>query len=328
MACFKNWERQVKPVTKLYTDNPFRQWHGNGPRQFASNRLKEDVFYPHFKSSFVIEESDSIFAIGSCFARALEPVFRKHGHEVLSETNQFDKWIPDNEIRTLHVTNKYNPKSIFQDLELAIENHEPKNKHDFFIDVNDDKFLDPLSCPIFKPSSLDEICERRKITNQVNALASKASILVITLGLIEVWEDKYSGMTLNFSPSPRLLSKFKDRFEFKVLTYEEVYIYVEKTIQLLNKCNPGSKKIITVSPIPLFATFSNEDIVVANTHSKSTLRSVAGEFCKSNKDILYFPSYEMVVNNQDAWMDDLRHVKGDFAHKIIDYLIRETRISD
>ena len=48
----------------------------------------------------------------------------------------------------------------------------------------------------------------------------------------------------------------------------------------------------------------------------------------SNKDILYFPSYEMVMNNKNAWMDDLRHVKGEFAHKIIDYLIKEIRSSD
>ena len=30
----------------------------------------------------------------------------------------------------------------------------------------------------------------------------------------------------------------------------------------------------------------------------------------SNKDISYFPSYEMLTNNKNAWMDDLRHVKG------------------
>lgn len=170
-------------MTRHNFDNPYRQWHGNGPRPFASKRLKEETFFPQFKSPFTIEKSDSIFAIGSCFARALEPVFRKHGHRVLSETNEFDKWIPDRETRTIHVTNKYNPKSIFQDLQLAIEDKVPDIKSDFFINVYDDKFLDPLShSKTFKPSSFDEICERRKVTNQVNAFVSKANVTVITLG--------------------------------------------------------------------------------------------------------------------------------------------------
>ena len=79
-------------MNKDFFDNPFRQWHGNGPGQYASKRLNEETFFPRFQSSFKIEKSDSIFALGSCFARALEPVFRKHGHRVLSETSEFDKW--------------------------------------------------------------------------------------------------------------------------------------------------------------------------------------------------------------------------------------------
>ena len=308
--------------------NPYRQWHGNGPRAYASKRLKEETFFPQFKSPFSIQKSDSIFAIGSCFARALEPVFRKHGHVVLSETNEFDKWIPDLEIRTIHVTNKYNPKSIFQDLQLAIEDKKPDIESDFFINTYDDKFLDPLSHSIFKPTRFNDIYERRKVINKVNSLVLKANIIVITLGLTEVWEDKYSGITLNFSPLPKLLSKYPDRFEFRTLTFEEVYTHIEKTIQILDLHNPKAKKIITVSPIPLEYTFCKQDIVIANCQSKSTLRSAVGEICKANNDILYFPSYEMVTNSKDAWMDDSRHVKGEFAHKIIDYLIREIRSSD
>lgn len=214
-------------------------------------------------------------------------------------------------------------------MQLAIEDKKPDIESDFYINTYDDKFLDPLShSKIFKPSTFDDINERRKAVNKVNSLVLKANIIVITLGLTEVWEDKSSGITLNFSPSPKLLSKYPDRFEFKTLTFEEVYTHIEKTIQLLSLCNPKAKKILTVSPIPLESTFCEQDVVVANSQSKSTLRSAVGEICKANKDILYFPSYEMVMNNKNAWMDDLRHVKGEFAHKIIDYLIKEIRSSD
>lgn len=53
------------------------------------------------------------------------------------------------------------------------------------------------------------------------------------------------------------------------------------------------KKIFTVSPIPLNFTFTDNDIVVANKYSKSMLRASVEQFI-DNKNIFYFPSFEIV----------------------------------
>ena len=39
------------------------------------------------------------------------------------------------------------------------------------------------------------------------------------------------------------------------------------------------KCIISVSPVPLIATATNQHALVANTYSKSVLRAAAGELC-------------------------------------------------
>ncbi len=67
------------------------------------------------------------------------------------------------------------------------------------------------------------------------------------------------------------------------------------------------------------ATFSTEDVVLANTYSKSLLRTVAQEWAAAHENVHYFPSYEIVQNSDRlvAWEDDLRHVKGQVASHIM-----------
>jgi hypothetical protein len=74
--------------------------------------------------------------------------------------------------------------------------------------------------------------------------------------------------------------------------------------------NPTCRFVVTVSPVPLHATFTGQDVVIANAYSKATLRSVAGAFCATHDDVDYFPSYEMVMfsNQAKTWGKDRRHV--------------------
>jgi hypothetical protein len=77
--------------------------------------------------------------------------------------------------------------------------------------------------------------------------------------------------------------------------------------------------VVTVSPVPLMATFSTEDVVIANTYSKSLLRTVAQEWTAAHQNVHYFPSYEIVQNSERAitWEEDLRHVQGKVVQHIM-----------
>jgi hypothetical protein len=59
---------------------------------------------------------------------------------------------------------------------------------------------------------------------------------------------------------------------------------------------------------------------MANTHSKSLLRSAAGEWSQINGNVHYFPSYEIVMNSarDRVWFMDGRHVRHDMVAHIME----------
>ena len=87
--------------------------------------------------------------------------------------------------------------------------------------------------------------------------------------------------------------------------------------------------VVTVSPVPLTATFSQHDIVLANTLSKSTLRAAAAWWACAHENVHYFPSYEIVMNSQrdSAWYADGIHVRPELVRHIMETFLR-THIAD
>jgi len=121
---------------------------------------------------------------------------------------------------------------------------------------------------------------------------------------------------LNVGPRPSQISAEPARFEMHVLSFQECYDYLERTIQLLLKhCRPDLRILLTVSPVPLTKTHRDEDVIVANCYSKSALRAVAETVIAKHEFISYFPSYESVIysDRKRAWLDDMIHVRKDFV---------------
>src|SRR5262249_27870734 len=71
-------------------------------------------------------------------------------------------------------------------------------------------------------------------------------------------------------------------------------------------------------PVPLAATFENQNAVVATTYSKSALRAAVDHICRKFEFADYFPSYEMITNwyNEGKYFEnDLRSItKGGVEH--------------
>ena len=79
----------------------------------------------------------------------------------------------------------------------------------------------------------------------------------------------------------------------------------------LRSVNPKSKVIVSVSPVPMIATYENRHVLVSNSYTKSTLRCAADEVASSRPNISYFPSYEMVTgsaNGAQYYTDDQRTI--------------------
>lgn len=93
-------------------------------------------------------------------------------------------------------------------------------------------------------------------------------------------------------------------------------------LDLLNQL--GKKDILlTVSPVPIEATFTTHNAVIANSYSKSVLRVAAEILTKSFDNVDYFPSYEIVLSQgSHAFEDDNVHVRGEIATDVTRYMIK------
>lgn len=140
---------------------------------------------------------------------------------------------------------------------------------------------------------------------------------VMTLGLNEVWYLKSDGSVFSRCP----WSTSASLVTHKVLSVEDNVNELERLLKVWRNFNPKLKLIVTVSPVPLHATFRGNEhhVITANCHSKSTLRVAAEEFVKRNKDVFYFPSYETVMYCcANPWEPDQRHV----SHATVDKVMR------
>ena len=95
------------------------------------------------------------------------------------------------------------------------------------------------------------------------------------------------------------------QFERRMCSVKEVTDALEAAVKMLREVNMAVKVIFTVSPIRHIA-----DGLSANSLSKSTLRVAVGEITAQMPDCLYFPSYEIMLDDlrdYRFYADDLKH---------------------
>jgi hypothetical protein len=88
--------------------------------------------------------------------------------------------------------------------------------------------------------------------------------------------------------------------------------------------HPDLQIVVTVSPVPMWVTFTGQDVVLANTATKSLLRTAAGAWTRNHANVHYFPGYEIVLNSARSvvWERDGRHVRPPFVRQIMELFVR------
>jgi hypothetical protein len=87
----------------------------------------------------------------------------------------------------------------------------------------------------------------------------------------------------------------KRRHEFLNLGVEDVVSDMTSFIAELRAINPEARVILTVSPVPLIATAEPRHVLVSTVASKSILRVACEKIVRTCKNVVYFPSYEIVT---------------------------------
>jgi len=287
-------------------NNPVAGWGGRG----ESNRV-EPVAQPRFDVPFRFTPGEKIFTIGSCFARNVEGELVRRGFVIpmreIFRCPEFANVEPG-------VINNYGTPSIYNELAWAF-GEAPFDPKEHILEVRNGKFADLHLSPGMRPDTWDMALARRKAIAEAYRAAADCSVVIVTLGLAELWFDTQTGAYINVAPRPSFIERFPGRFQLHVLAYEEAFDYLERAILILKKHAPQMRCLLTVSPVPLMSTHRDMDVMVANTYSKSLLRTAAEAIVVKYDFVTYYPSYESVVlsERQAAWMDDLVHPRDDMV---------------
>ena len=293
---------------------------------YACQRLRRPRFSPVLQARFRIHRDDRLFAIGSCFARGIENALKARGFQVESAARDFDQFRTKHgePVTALGFTNKYTTHSMLNELSWALD-PAAKFPEASLVELDPEHCIDPHINPTLEATDRAGTLERRRIMQQVHARVRDCRVVFITLGLVEVWYDEAAQVHLNTTPTEEMREHFPERYSFQVSNYVQNLENLERLHALLTKYgHPQLQMVVTTSPVPLNATFSGQDVVVANTYSKATLRAVAQDFAAAHENVQYFPSYEMVINSQRelAWEEDLRHVQGGMTAHVMDEFLR------
>jgi hypothetical protein len=100
----------------------------------------------------------------------------------------------------------------------------------------------------------------------------------------------------------------------------EVIEDLESFIERLRSVNANAKMILTVSPVPLIATYEDRHVLVSTTLSKSVLRTAADELARKIPLVDYFPSYEIITGNYTYgkyFESDLRSINPDGVQHVM-----------
>lgn len=165
---------------------------------------------------------------------------------------------------------------------------------------------------------IDDLPENREKIQTIRDLLSEGVTVIFTLGLSSCWFDRKTNLLVH-SIVPRtpeqvdamggdraVFEKFK-RYEMRQTSVEDNASNIINVIKTIKELNPNNKVILTVSPIPLQLSNSDQPLLTSDFLSKATLRMAISEIEKIDPDnVYYFPSFEIIRwalphLNTDCW---------------------------
>ena len=302
--------------------NEYSFW---GTRE-SRNRI-EPIADPHFDFDLKLEPGEAIFTIGSCFARNVESRLALAGYRLPMRDLMEHKSFAGVHPRAL---NNFSTPSIWNELSWAV-GHSAFDEQLAVVEYTPGKWLDLHVTANVRPMPRETVLRQRAAISDAYRKFTECRLVIMTLGLVEVWYDLEAESYLNSIPPPPLIRRCPDRFELHVLDHRETLDYCERSIELIRKHGREDVTIlVSVSPVALGVTHRPEDVITANCYSKAVLRAVTEEIVARYDNVHYFPSYESVTlsDRRLAWANDFTHVTDTLVAHNVDRLLRRLTRAD
>jgi hypothetical protein len=290
-------------------ENPAAVWWPDPTRKRMARSIYDEL--PLAKVRKIIRKDTAIASAGSCFAAEIAYKLQEEGYNyVITEPHIWpETGLSQSSARWGII---FNAPSFRQLIEKSFGLRQLPR----VLFSQGGEYRDPFREDVVFDSveEYEEDYERHTAAAREALLTAK--VFVMTLGMNEVWYLKTDGSVFARSPwrfSSALVEK-------RVLTAEENVRELQRMLDVWRAFNPDLKIILSVSPVPLHATFRADDyhVIAANAHSKAILRVAAEQFASQNRDVYYFPSFETVTYcSPEPWDLDQRHVSRMAVKKVM-----------
>ena len=222
---------------------------GGPPFRWASiaEGLDGEV-WPEITPSFRIGSDETVFTIGSCFARNIETHLATLGCRV----PMLDFRLPASEWHGPPTTalNKFSPGAFLQSLTWTEAVQEDGGRVSWehcaplAIDCGGGQVFD-LELASQTTVSRERFLERRQQI-QVFREAFSADAVMMTPGLVEAWRDLETGIWIQGPASRRVLSR-PERFRLEVVGHEQALGDLLAAIDIVRRHNPAAKIVLKSS---------------------------------------------------------------------------------
>lgn len=280
-------------------------YSGLPSRQFWTRDLgiaNPPEFDPVTSVPFALSQTDRIVTAGSCFAQHLARGLVAAGfdHFVTERAHPIFYSSVVERYSYGHFSarygNIYSARQFLQLIQRAYGLFTPAVE--YWLEGDEGRAIDPFR-PRIQPSGFASIQELRADRLQhfaaVRRAFEEADVLVFTLGLTEAWEDTRDGAIYPLAPGVSGGVYDPQTVRFRNFDMAETRDDLIAALELIRTRNPALRIILTVSPVPLNATYENKHVAVATSYSKAVLRCAAEEVTRVVPQSTYFPSYEIIT---------------------------------
>lgn len=299
-------------MTNPYRGKPGYQFW----RSSVANLAPLDVD-PVAASGFKISPTDRIATAGSCFAQHIARTLSASGYNyMVAEDKPATAGAEDENYGTFSARygNLYTVRQLLQLFRRAYATFEPNEQP---WTRNDGCLIDPFRPAIQAGGFADKAAldaDRDAHLAAVRDMFETCDVFIFTLGLTEAWVSNSDGAVFPLAPGTVAPSVDPETYYFHNFTVGEMEADLSQFIDYFRRINPSAKIILTVSPVPLIATYEPRHVLVSTTYSKAALRVVADQISRRYDHVEYFPSYEMITgpHSRGAYFaEDLREVLPD-----------------
>ncbi len=269
-------------------------------RRAVTRAPAEDVD-PVTHVPFTIAKSDAVATAGSCFAQHIARTLTSGGFNYfVTEPAPLTPWAAAENygVYPARFGNLYTVAQLSQLFDRAHGLFEPRER---FWQRSDGALVDPFRPQIQKagfasPEALE--ADREAHFTAVRRMFADCRVFIFTLGLTEGWISRADGAAFPLAPGVAGGVYDPALYEFRNFGVSEMAADLSTFVRKLRAANPWVRIILTVSPVPLVATFEDRHVLVSTVYSKSALRVVAQMVSDSFADVAYFPSYEIITGPQ------------------------------